>query len=291
MRLKTFHRTTYFYSLPARSNINELRLAPEETTRQKPGSLSLSIEPGASLKESRDLFGNLFHSFEVEEQHQELSILAQSEVTTKDTADLHHQAMEVPLSEKIPQEVEDPFLYEFLNDSQFVKSNPEIWREALDVREHCHDTYGSLIKGLSDFIFENCIYRDQLIHGMKTCGDIQQCKTGTCQDFSHLLLGYCRNLGIPARYLSGYLYDPGLEAETEPGFVGAESTHAWVEVHVPKVGWVGIDPTNKRWVDEHYISLAFGRDYHDVAPVRGSLLGGGKKRDLKVEVKVQRVAE
>ena len=288
MRLKTFHRTTYLYSLPARSSINELRLSPEENDRQKPKSQRLTIEPATELQESRDLFGNLTHTFEVEERHEQLSILVESEVETNNSDDLHQKAMEVPLSEKILGEQKDPSLYEFLSEGQYVQRDPETWREALDIRERCDQTYGGFIKSLSDFIFENCTYKEQLIHGMKSCSEVQKTKVGTCQDFSHLMLGYCRALGIPARYLSGYLYDPGIEEESDPSLIGAEYIHAWVEAHVPGLGWLGIDPTNQRWVDEHYISLAFGKDYHDVAPIRGSLLGGGKKRDLKVELSVTR---
>ncbi len=288
MRLSISHLTRYLYTAPARSNINELRLSPEETSRQKPGVLSITVEPGAELREMRDLYGNLVHHFEVEDRHEQLTIRSQTEVETTASYDLPMRAMAVPLREFLTGDQES--LYEFTTDSTFVFKNPGTWREAIDVHLNCEKTWGALIQGLSDYVFEYCQYEEQDIHRMANSSEIQECKTGTCQDFSHLLISYCRALGMPARYLSGYLYDPGLDSADNAEFVGSGATHAWVEVHVPGVGWVGIDPTNRRWVDEHYVSVSSGRDYHDVAPVRGSLIGGGQDRSLEVEVMVRAIS-
>ncbi|MEM7602653.1 MAG: transglutaminase family protein [Verrucomicrobiota bacterium] len=287
MRLSISHLTRYHYNAPARSNRNELRLSPEETFRQKPGTLQIDVNPAAELREMRDLFGNLVHHFEVEERHEQLTIRSMAEVETRGSYDLAMRAMAIPLREFLGGDQES--LYEFTTDSTYVFKNPGTWREAVDVHLSCEKTWGSLIQGLSDFVFEYCQYEEQSIHGMATSAEIQECKTGTCQDFSHLLISYCRALGMPARYLSGYLYDPGLDTQTEAEFIGSGATHAWVEVHVPSIGWIGIDPTNRRWVDEHYVSVSSGRDYHDVAPVRGSLIGGGDERGLEVEVAVNAI--
>lgn len=289
MRLKIYHRTTYSYGLPARSNINELRLAPEETIRQKPGQLEIRVNPNASLEETRDLFGNLVHSFEVEEKHPSLEIIAESEVRTQTDSTLPERAKEIAVP-KSP-EFEDDLVHDFLVDCTFVERTTEMWREAVDIRLNSEQTYGSIIEGLSNFVFESCTYRDQEVHRMTSAAEVQREKVGTCQDFAHLLLGYCRALEIPARYVSGYLHDPGIDGGEQPEFIGAEVTHAWVDVFVPQLGWVGIDPTNRRWINDHYVTVAFGRDYHDVAPVRGSLLGGGRRRTIDVEVAVKEVPE
>ncbi len=289
MRLSIRHKTTYFYSLPARSNINELRLAPEETDRQKPGELEITVDPEAKLWHSRDLFGNLVHSFEVEEKHNQLSVLAESDVeTVPPDLSLRDRAYDLPFGQSADAVKPDKTKREFSIDSTFVKKNPEIWKEAIDLQYDVGESWGEFIEGVSRYIFENCQYSEQTVHSMTTAAEVQERKSGTCQDFSHLMVGYCRALGIPARYISGYLYDPGLDGPGKNEFIGAEMTHAWTEVHVPGVGWIGIDPTNCKWVDEHYVSAAFGRDYHDVAPIRGSLLGGGPERDLEVEVSVRK---
>jgi len=291
MQLRVSHITRYLYSMAARYNQNELRLAPEETHRQRPGSLTISVSPYTELDTTRDLFGNLVHSFEVEEAHGELVIDAVSEVETLDTTHLHEEAMKVPLRKVGELEEEEASVHEFLTDSTFVKRDPVIWREAVDIKADCSPTYGAVVRAMSEFIFKHCHYDEaKLVHCMTSAMEVQQCRSGTCQDFSHLLVAYCRALGIPARYISGYLYDPGLEDEgVNPEWIGAGVSHAWVEFFVPGLEWVGIDPTNNCWVNEHHVSVAFGRDYHDVAPIRGSLQGGGKNRKLEVGVEVVRI--
>ena len=289
MRFSITHTTTYFYSAPARSNMNELRLAPEENSRQTPGDLRIQLEPGAELKESRDLFGNLVHFFEVEDIHDKLVIHAETEVETHSALSLAEQALTIPLPDLDNPRSDrgaDDLVKEFVGDSTFVKKNPETWREAVDLLLDCDQTWGGVIKKLSDHIFDDCTYEEQLVHNMASSMDVQRDKCGTCQDFSHLFLAYARALNLPSRYVSGYLYDPGLDSESDAEFIGTGATHAWPEVHVPELGWIGIDPTNKRWVDDHYVSVSFGRDYHDVAPIRGSLIGGGRDRSLEVAVRV-----
>lgn len=290
MQLRVIHTTKYTYSMVARANANELRLLPEENYRQRPGTASISVspQPDTEIETTRDLFGNLVQTFEIEGPHGELWIQSESVTETLDCARLHQKAMEVPLQDALDVEQLDVSVHQFLTDSTFVQKDPATWREALDVKSECAPTYGALVEGLSEYIFKSCKYEDKAIHTMTTASEVQRCKAGTCQDFSHLLVGYCRALGMPARYISGYLFDPGLESG-HPDYVGAEISHAWVEVFVPGLEWVGIDPTNKMWIDEHYISVAFGRDYHDVAPIRGSLQGGGKKRTLEVAVEVRAV--
>lgn len=272
--------------------MNELRLAPEENSRQTPGDLRILLEPGAELKESRDLFGNLVHFFEVEGSHEKLIIRSETEVETHDAKSNFEEAQEIPLPDlDNPRSFRgsDDFVKEFTGDSTFVKKNPETWREAVDILLGCERTWGCVIEKLSDHIFEHCEYREQAVHNMANSTDVQREKSGTCQDFSHLFLAYARALGIPARYVSGYLYDPGLDSDSEAEYIGSGATHAWPEVHVPRLGWIGIDPTNKRWVDDHYVSVSFGRDYHDVAPIRGSLIGGGRDRSLEVSVQVSAI--
>jgi transglutaminase-like putative cysteine protease len=288
MRLSISHITRYHYSLPARSNTNELRLSPEENERQTPGDILIRVEPGATLVPSRDLFGNLVHYFEVEESHHCLEIHSVAEVETHSRHENWTRAMGIPLRQLSPVQ-EDATIHQYLGDSTYVSKTPGIWREAIDIHLASEKSWGVLIGSLSDHVFETCLYRDQLLHTMDTAADIQERREGTCQDFSHLLIGYCRALGLPARYVSGYLYDPGLEGLGENTVTGSGATHAWVEVHVPGPGWIGIDPTNRKWVDHHYVSVASGRDYFDVAPVKGSLIGGGPERSLEVSVAVQAV--
>lgn len=277
--------------MPARSNINEVRLTPEETNRQQPGdsTIEVSPEPETGLTTSRDLFGNLVHAFEVEHKHTELSVVSKSVVTTSHPfEDSIQQIKSLPTDDFSSVKMNDE-LYPYTTDSQYVKKTPEIWREALDQTAEVDATWGVLMESLNHYVFDSCQWTEQLIHRATSAAEVQKTRQGTCQDFAHLLIGYSRALGIPARYISGYLYDPGLEDDQLAAqFIGASVSHAWVEFYTPGHGWIGIDPTNRQWVDENYVSVARGRDYGDVAPVRGSLLGGGPKRSLDVKVVVTR---
>lgn len=287
MRLHIVHNTTFRYQLPARSSTNELRLSPEDNDRQTPQDLKFTVNPLASLAESRDLFGNLIHQFEIEEKHPVLSISAESIVETSSNWQPLPEVFHQPV-DQISQ-LNDDRLRDFLTDSECVQRNPETWREALDVQATSDNSWSDTLWQLSKHVFNSCQYCEQHLHVMRTATEVQRERSGTCQDFSHLLISYLRHLKIPARYCSGYLYDPGLDHSDHPELVGTGTTHAWVEAYLPDFGWLGIDPTNNCWVNEQYVSLAFGRDYHDVVPIRGSFLGGGTNRELEVSIQVKKL--
>ena len=113
-------------------------------------------------------------------------------------------------------------------------------------------------------------------------------KKGVCQDFAHLAISCLRSLGLPARYVSGYLET--LPPPGKPKLLGADASHAWFSIYIPDFGWVDLDPTNNLAVNETYVTVAWGRDYGDVAPVKGVVLGGGSHL-LTVSVSVTRIPE
>ena len=288
MLLSIIHRTIYRYSDSARDSVNELRLSPEETARQSPQSCTLEISPPAKLTSSRDLFGNLVHSFTVEKDHTQLSVTGRSLVETRSCPHLVYRSHTIPL-DRFPADHRDDLPYDFLTESSCVPRDPQTWREALDVKARSSRSWGHLLTNLRNHIFETCTYHEQKVHVMRTATEVQRERIGTCQDFAHLMIAQLRSLKIPARYCSGYLYDSGLDGKKSPELLGAAVTHAWVEALVPDIGWLGIDPTNRCWVDERYVSVASGRDYHDIVPIRGSLLGGGKHRSLDILLHVKAV--
>jgi transglutaminase-like putative cysteine protease len=110
--------------------------------------------------------------------------------------------------------------------------------------------------------------------------DVLRTKRGVCQDFAHVMLGVCRSLKIPCRYVSGYLYNGPADR-----LRGAQASHAWVEVYLPELGWHGLDPTNNGQPDERYVKVAVGRDYADVAPLKGTYRGTGERK-MTVDVLV-----
>ena len=279
MKLRIQHRTEYLYTSAVRSNSNEIRLRPPATPWQACGFFMLKVLPSTRLKQYHDFHHNGVHHFEIEESHQRLVIEAQSTVTTVRRGE----------EEVVPcsfvawgqyRESEEGGLY--VGHSRYVRFNPQLWKAALDVRDECDDIFRTA-QGLNHFVYDNCRYQAGVTTVETTSEDFFVGRVGVCQDFAHLLLAMCRSLGIPARYVSGYLYD-----EKRGHLRGAHESHAWVEVYVPNRGWVGLDPTNRQGVDERYITLAVGRDYEDAAPVKGSYMGAGT-RTMKVAVSVERL--
>lgn len=289
MRLRIVHTTTYHYSQPARESINELRLTPLQSEWQECEQTAIRVKPGTTLRESHDFFGNLVHAFTVEEAHRDLVVEAQSTVETSSWPHFVYRAYKTPLEGVSAFQQADGGLHDYLVESPYVLRDPETWREALDIQASCPPTWGDLLARMRNHIFDTCVYREQVVHAMRTSTEVQRERVGTCQDFAHLMIAYLRLLNFPARYCSGYLYDPGLDGRAVPEQIGSGVTHAWVQAFVPGAGWVGIDPTNRCWVDESYVTLAVGRDYRDIVPIQGSLLGGGQERTLEVSVRVSAV--
>jgi transglutaminase-like putative cysteine protease len=138
-----------------------------------------------------------------------------------------------------------------------------------------------VIIGLMDFIHGTCRYVPGATHIGTHTEEFFAKPQGVCQDYAHLLLALCRSIGIPARYVCGYVYDA-----KRGDVIGSHASHAWAEVWIPGYGWLGVDPTNKKVIHEAYVASAVGRDYRDATPVSGSYWGGGD-REMRVTVHVE----
>ena len=162
-------------------------------------------------------------------------------------------------------------MFDFLQESRFVELTPVVWRMALDVTVDVTDAWQSAL-ALMKHVYTTLKYEPASTHVHTHARDVFRDQRGVCQDFAHVMISLCRVLKIPALYVSGYL-------ATEI----ASATHAWVEVFIPGVGWVGLDPTHNCQPDENYVKIAVGRDYGDVPPVMGRYKG---TTDRKLEVSV-----
>ena len=278
MKLRIVHITEYRYASPVSANSNELRLTPVETFWQQVPFFLLRVLPSTRLRKFHDFYGNTVTYFDVEEPHRQLIIEATSSVNTRDRyAD--GEPSFVPL-EALQGADTDGRLQPFLQPSGPVEIPPEIWRAAVDVRA-CHGDVFALAKGLMDYVYKTCAYSPGVTNVHTTSTQFFMGRTGVCQDFSHLMLALCRSLLIPARYVSGYVYDA-----KRKDIRGAHASHAWVEVWVPGSGWHGLDPTNNCLTHEHYVVVAIGRDYEDIAPVKGSFWGAAE-REMLVSVHLE----
>ncbi len=279
-RLSVFHRTTFHYGSLASNSVNTLHLEPRTFPYQKTLSAIIRVMPATRVRRFTDLFQNITHHFEILGQHQRLEIESRIRV--------HNLPLNISADsrEATAEAFEDPSLREqiwpFLQESRAVSRHPEVWRQALDLTNSIPSVYHQAT-ALMQWIHREFRYEPGATNVNTHLEEAFQMRHGVCQDFTHVMLGLCRAVGIPARYASGYLYNGPRDT-----LVGAQASHAWAEVYLPAAGWIGFDPTNNTLADERYVKISVGRDYDDVAPVRGNYQGTGHCR-MEVEVEVEKI--
>ncbi|WP_295984658.1 transglutaminase family protein [uncultured Variovorax sp.] len=302
MLLHVTHETRYEYSPPVETAQHLAHLKPLATGSQKLVSHNLSIEPApAQRSEQADLYGNTRAFFALEATHDRLVVTAESVVETSQPVLSPAVARELPW-----EAVRERFRFRkdatFDAASEFVFPSPYVPR---------HDDFvayarASFVPGrpafdvamdLTERIYEDFDYDADSTEINTPAVEALAQRKGVCQDFAHIMIACFRTMGLPARYVSGYLLTqppPG-----QPRLVGADASHAWVSVYLPGEDdgsggspgdWVDFDPTNGRQPGEDYVTLAIGRDYSDVSPMRG-VLHGGARHTLSVGVTVQPVGE
>jgi transglutaminase-like putative cysteine protease len=283
MKLQILHRTRFKYENSVRESFNEARLQPVSTGNQACRSFLLKILPTAKLSHYLDFYFNYVHLFEINEAHTELSVEATSVVTTDDHPALAPAATPALLAQ-MDACARMERCYDFLQSSTYVEVDADLWRLALDATEGQTDAWQAA-QAIMRHVFREFKYQPLSTHVHTHMREVLKARSGVCQDFAHVMLGLCRALKIPARYVSGYLYNGPADQ-----LKGAQASHAWVEVYMPEYGWCGLDPTNNRQADGHYVKVAVGRDYADVSPLKGTYRGTAK-RQLHVDVLVTRLEE
>ena len=292
MKYRITHKTGYGYSEPAALSQNELFLFPRETAGQQVLDRTLIIEPTPQYLHLRtDYFGNTAHVFMVQHPHDHLSMTATSIVNT--VRPVAPPAQETPAWESVVQMLAAPAGPDVLDAYQFVFPSPMVplVGGALDYARPSFAPGTPVLLGAVDLvrrIFSEFIYDTEVTTVETSVEQVLAQRKGVCQDFAHLAVSCLRGLGLAVRYVSGYLET--LPPPGTPKLIGADASHAWISVFVPGAGWVDLDPTNNKPADETYVTLAWGRDYGDVAPVKGVVLGGGM-HTLSVMVDVARIDE
>jgi transglutaminase-like putative cysteine protease len=273
MKWDITHRTHYKYATPVFGSINELHLEPISNEEQTLESFDLRISPDTRVRNYHDFYSNDVHHFEILEPHSELTIESRSLVTTHALPGLAPSTRPASRSQ-LKDVVKVGRCYDFVQASRYVDTEPETWRLALDAVQEEDDVWQCTLR-LMAFVHQHLKYQSNSTGVHTHMREVLANRRGVCQDFSHVMLGLCRTLKIPALYVSGYL-------ATEK----ASATHAWVEVFVPGHRWQALDPTHNCQPDETYVKIAVGRDYADVPPVRGTYKGT-TERTLTVDVKIQ----
>lgn len=287
MIYKISHRTIYKYKYPVSVGNHVACLHPRSLPRHKVIRSELQIYPTPATRTERvDYFGNLLCFFTVQEPHKELVVEASSEVIVEDAERWPQQSP--PWEEaarSIPNDLNPATLeaYQFGFESPRIRVRPEFAAYALE-----SFTPGRpLAEGLLDLtarIHADFRFDSKVTNVRTPTEEVFRKRRGVCQDFSHLQIACLRSLNLAARYVSGYLrtYPP----PGKPRLVGADASHAWVSAYCPGVGWLDMDPTNNLVPSNGHVTLAWGRDYGDVSPLRGLILGGGAHA-LKVAVDME----
>jgi transglutaminase-like putative cysteine protease len=260
MRLRIEHITTLTYDQLISEAYTEMRLKPLDADGQRCLSFHLVTEPQDAVLRYTDHFGNDVHHFDVIQPHQKLVVAATSEVLTPNLYQTDSKGLS-PLDE-----------FNYLSPTVYAPHTPELvgFSDTLKVGDPLQTAF-AIMRALH----ERLIYEKGATDVKTTADQALALGRGVCQDFSHIMLAACRAQRLPARYVSGYLYNNGHTA----------ASHAWVDVLIPGHGWISLDPTHDREQTPQYVRVAVGRDYADVPPTRGVFKGNAKeKMDVKVSV-------
>jgi transglutaminase-like putative cysteine protease len=281
------HLTEYSYAEPVSLSHHLVHLSPRADNGQVCTRREVSISPPPAFRRDRlDPFGNRATYFSIEEPHRQLTVDAVFEVTVPAPSrpPLLFPASAEQIRERINRErradVVEAYSYTF--DSPHVRASAALAAFAAPSFSPGRP-FLDAVMDLTRRIHDQFIYDPRATTIATPLSQVLETKRGVCQDFAHLQIGCLRSLGLPGRYVSGYLLTrppPG-----RPRLVGADASHAWVAVHLPDFGWIDFDPTNGLMPGDQHVTVACGRDFADVTPVRGVILGGGA-HELLVNVDV-----
>ena len=262
------HVTKFVYEVPISESVMEVRMQPLTDSTQRCLQFGLSTNPSATVMAYRDHENNLVHHFDIPGRHNRLTLTAQALVECLPPSPVPDR-----LGENAWQRLDDVTargeLWELLNPSPFVVWTPALEAFAREVSLARDDDPLVVLRRLNRQIYDAFEYSPRSTRVDSPIDEALEARRGVCQDFTHIFIALVRRLRVPCRYVSGYLFHQVDAADRSSD--GA--THAWAEVWLPDLGWVGFDPTNDLLAGERHIRVAVGRDYADVPPTRGVYRG------------------
>jgi transglutaminase-like putative cysteine protease len=288
MKFRVLHKTIYEYAEAVTVSHHAARLVPLSSPNQIREKFSLSILPEPAVRKTRtDYFGNQVCFFSIQEIHRQLEVSATSVVAV--SARPAPNLRDSPPWDRVASLFRDPVSPSITDVYQFSFNSPMLTNSPV-LAEYARSSFGAgtpWLVGVQDL--NQRIHRDFKYDPVATnvatpLKEVFEKRRGVCQDFAHVAIASLRSIGLPARYVSGYLRTR--PPEGEPRLVGADASHAWFSVYCPEMGWVDFDPTNSLIPAEEHIRVAFGRDYGDVSPVSGIITGGGEHQ-VRVSVDVE----
>ncbi len=286
-RYKLLHITEFQYDGPVSESYNEVRLRPMQDDRQSCLSFRISTIPPTQPSAHLDFFGNWVHQFNVLPDHRMLRIETESAVMVENSFPLQAAGPKLADLNKDREQLCDDF-YDLLSPTEYVPQPKSLGPLVEAAERECDGTVLGFVQTAAKNIHTDFRYEKGATQVKSTIIDALTTGAGVCQDFAHILIALARNRGLPARYVSGYLVprkaaEPGASIEE---VIGGQASHAWTEIYIPDLGWIPQDPTLGRPVGLQHVRIAYGRDYGDVAPVRGVYKGHAGQR-LSVDVRVR----
>jgi transglutaminase-like putative cysteine protease len=289
MNYRVVHRTIYDYSETIASCHNEARLTPRNFERQTCTTNRLVIEPPPSdYREREDFFGNQVAYFSIQQPHKQLVVQAESEIQVHPTNAQLDYSMDMPW-ETVRTNLETGIDPVTLDARQYALNSPMV-SASRDLEHYALLSFTKkrpimdAVQNLMQRIHTDFAYDPTFTSIATPLETVLKHRRGVCQDFAQLAIGCLRSLGLSARYISGYV-----ETLPPPGkarLIGADASHAWFSVYIPDYGWLDLDPTNNQKPMDRHITIAWGRDFADVSPLKGVLFGSGE-HELTVSVDVE----
>jgi transglutaminase-like putative cysteine protease len=276
------HVTRFTYEAAIAESVMEARMQPRSELTQRCIHFGLSTTPSSRVMMYQDHDGNIVHHFNIPGRHSRLTMTAEALVELSDGAHVP-ESLDPGAWDRLDEMTATGEYWDVMNPSVFARSTALLNELASELALTRTDDPLSALRHLTEEIFRRFEYRPESTRVDSPIDDALEARRGVCQDFAHIFITLARELGIPCRYISGYLFRRS-EAD-DRSLDGA--THAWAEALLPDVGWIGFDPTNNMVAGDGHIRVAVGRDYADVPPTRGVYKGVSAVRsELAVAVKV-----
>ena len=273
------HVTVFGYEPAVRESIMEVRMQPRGEGRQRCLNFQLTVNPIANVMSYRDFMGNSIHHFNVAGSHSQVKLTAQGVVEVEER-NLPFKGAAGDWDE-LDALIASEDHWEMMLPSEFTSPTDELQKLAQEIGCERRGNLFEFLTELNQSMFQKFAYAPKSTKVDSPIDEALANRKGVCQDFAHIMIALLRGLKVPARYVSGYLFhEPKSNDRSSDG-----ASHAWVEVLVPKLGWVGFDPTNNLIADDRHIRVAIGRDYADVPPTRG-VYKGDATSELSVSVTV-----
>jgi transglutaminase-like putative cysteine protease len=293
MKLRVIHKTTYQYGQPVASSQHEAHVGPRDSRSQVCLAHAVRVTPiPGTMRERRDYFDNRTLYFGIHELHRSMEVHAESDILLleRERSLLLDRTPWETVRDVVASDRQADSLaaYAFVFDSPYVRQSRH---ELFDFARPSFAPGRPLLEAAADLterIFKELTYDTTATETSTPLSEVVLQRRGVCQDFAHFEIGCLRAMGLPARYVSGYLSTT--PPPDRPRLVGADASHAWISTYLPTVGWVDFDPVNNVIPEDRHVTVAYGRDYGDVTPVRGVLVGGGR-HIVRVSVDVAPIEE